>query len=125
MAQTPPPRYSAAELVAELREAAEEIAPELNGIRAEETLEGESAQMIEEMADALRRIANGAPRPQDLARAALDPQGPLKPFGKPKTVAASKNTSASKNKGAPKTTGAPKTAGAPGSTVVPMQKPRR
>ena len=69
MAQSPPPRYSFAELIEELREAAEEIAPELHGIRAEETLEGESAQMIEEMADALKRIASGAPRPQDLARA--------------------------------------------------------
>lgn len=84
MAEPSYPRWSPAELVAELREAAEEIAPELNGIRAEETLEGESAQMIEEMADALRRIAAGAPRPQEIARAALEAQTPRKPFGKPK-----------------------------------------
>ncbi|WP_375409096.1 hypothetical protein [uncultured Methylobacterium sp.] len=95
MAQSPPPRYSFAELIEELREAAEEIAPELNGIRAEETLEGESAQMIEEMADALKRIANGAPRPQELARAALEGKAPLKPIGSPK------------------------------NTVVKLQKPRR
>ena len=86
MAQSPPPRYSFAELIEELREAAEEIAPELNGIRAEETLEGESAQMIEEMADALKRIASGAPRPQDLARAALEGKAPLKPIGTPKST---------------------------------------
>ncbi|NEU13328.1 hypothetical protein G3T14_14480 [Methylobacterium sp. BTF04] len=86
MAHSVPPRYSAAELIEELREAAEEIAPELNGIRAEETLEGESAQMIEEMVDALKRIASGAPRPQDLARAALDAKAPLKPFGRPKNT---------------------------------------
>ncbi|POR39880.1 hypothetical protein CRT23_27110 [Methylobacterium sp. V23] len=65
-----------------MREAAEEIAPELNGIRAEETLEGESAQMIEEMADALKRIASGAPRPQDIAREALAAQTPRKPIGR-------------------------------------------
>lgn len=95
MAQTIPPRYSPAELIAELREAAEEIAPELNGIRPEETLEGESAQTLEEMLDALRRIANGAPRPEEIARIALEAKAPLKPFGKPR------------------------------STVVNMQKPRR
>ncbi|MDB5644769.1 hypothetical protein [Methylobacterium sp.] len=95
MAQTIPPRYSPAELIAELREAAEEIAPELNGIRPEETLEGESAQTLEEMLDALRRIANGAPRPEEIARIALEAKAPLKPFGKPR------------------------------STVVKMQKPRR
>ena len=86
MAQSPPPRYSFAELIEELREAAEEIAPELNGIRAEETLEGESAQMIEEMADALKRIASGAPRPQELARTALEGKAPLKPIGTPKNT---------------------------------------
>ena len=86
MAPVSPPRYTAAELIEELREAAEEIAPELNGIRAEETLEGESAQMIEEMAEALKRIANGAPRPQELARAALEAKAPLKPIGRPKNT---------------------------------------
>lgn len=86
MANSPPPRYSPAVLIEQLREAAEEIAPELNGVRAEETLEGESAQMIEEMAEALRRIASGAPRPQDLARAALEARAPLKPIGKPKNA---------------------------------------
>lgn len=85
MASSLPPRYSPAELIAELRESAEEIAPELNGIKAEETLEGESAQMMEEMVEALKQIANGAPRPQDIARAALDPKAPLKPFGRPKS----------------------------------------
>ncbi|MCJ2081028.1 hypothetical protein [Methylobacterium sp. J-090] len=86
MAHSTPPRYSAAELIEELREAAEEIVPELNGIRAEETLEGEAAQMIEEMVDALKRIAGGAPRPQDLARVALEANTPLKPFGRPKNT---------------------------------------
>lgn len=95
MPPSPPPRYTAAELIEELREAAEEIAPELNGIRPEETLEGEAAQTLEEMADALRRIAAGAPRPQELARIALEARAPLRPFGKPK------------------------------NTVVKMQKPRR
>ena len=47
------------------------------------------------MAEALMRIANGAPRPQDLARAALEAKAPLKPIGRPK------------------------------STVVKMQRPRR
>lgn len=82
MAHPIPPRYSPAELIAELREAAEEIAPELNGIRPEETLEGESAQTLEEMLDALRRIAGGAPNPQEIARTALDAKAPLRPFGK-------------------------------------------
>jgi hypothetical protein len=86
MPQTSYPRWSPAELVDELREAAEEIAPELNGIRAEETLEGESAQMIEEMAEALKRIASGAPRPQDIAREALAAQTPRKPIGRPQPV---------------------------------------
>lgn len=86
MAHSTPQRYSPAVLVEQLREAAEEIAPELNGVRAEETLEGESAQMIEEMAEALRRIASGAPRPQELARAALDAKAPLKPIGRPKNT---------------------------------------
>jgi hypothetical protein len=86
MAPTIPPRYAPAELIAELREAAEEIAPELNGIRPEETLEGESAQTLEEMLDALRRIANGAPRPQEIARIALEAKAPLKPFGRPKNT---------------------------------------
>jgi hypothetical protein len=95
MAYAPPSRYSPAELIEQLREAAEEIAPELPGIRAEETLEGEAAQTLEEMADALMRIANGAPRAQDLARAALEAKAPLKPIGRPK------------------------------STVVKMQRPRR
>lgn len=89
------PRYSPAELIEELREAAEEIAPELNGIRAEETMEGEAAQTLEEMVEALTRIANGAPRPQEIARVALEARPPLKPIGRPK------------------------------STVVKMQKPRR
>ncbi|MCI9880469.1 hypothetical protein MTL_10490 [Methylobacterium goesingense] len=70
-----------------MREAAEEIAPELNGIRAEETLEGESAQMIEEMAEALKRIARGDPRPQEIARAALAAQTPRKPIGRPQPAA--------------------------------------
>ncbi|GJE15650.1 hypothetical protein [Methylobacterium marchantiae] len=95
MAHPLPARYSPDELIEQLREAAEEIAPELPGIRAEETLEGEAAQTIEELADALRRIAGGAPRPQDLARAALEAKAPLKPIGRPK------------------------------STVVKLQKPRR
>ncbi|MCK2053384.1 hypothetical protein [Methylobacterium sp. 37f] len=85
MSQTSYPRWSPAELVAELREAAEEIAPELNGIKAEETLEGESAQMIEEMAEALKRIASGAPRPQEIARTALAAQTPRLPIGRPQT----------------------------------------
>ncbi len=86
MVQTIPPRYSPAELIAELREAAEEIAPELNGIRPEETLEGESAQTLEEMQEALRRIASGAPNPQEIARAALAAKAPLRPFGKPRNT---------------------------------------
>ena len=95
MAPSPPPRYSPAELIEELREAAEEIAPELNGIKAEETMEGEAAQTIEEMLEALMRIANGAPRSQEIARAVLETRAPLKPIGRPK------------------------------NTVVKMQKPRR
>ncbi|GJD93421.1 hypothetical protein OCOJLMKI_0615 [Methylobacterium iners] len=86
MAHTTSQRYSPAILIEQLREAAEEIAPELHGVRAEETLEGEAAQMMEEMAEALKRIANGAPRPQDLARAALEARAPLKPIGAPKST---------------------------------------
>lgn len=102
MAQPIPPRYSPAELIAELREAAEEIAPELNGIRPEETLEGESAQTLEEMLDALRRIADGAPSPQVIARATLDAKAPLRPFGKARKSAARPSAQA-----APKAPGKP------------------
>ncbi len=86
MAKSVPPRYAPGEIIEQLREAAEEIAPELHGVRPEETLEGEAAQTLEEMVDALRKIANGAPRPQDLARAALEAKAPLRPFGRPKAA---------------------------------------
>lgn len=75
----PLPRTPLNELVADLRETAEDLAGELEGIPAHETSEGEAAQLLEEMADALTRIADGAADPQRIAAETLAMQSPLKP----------------------------------------------
>ena len=77
------PRTPPADLIADLRDAAEDLAPDLEGIAAEETMEGEAAQMIEEMVEALTQIADGAPNGHVIARAVLDVQAPLKPISDP------------------------------------------
>lgn len=122
MAHPIPPRYSPAELIAELREAAEEIAPELNGIRPEETLEGESAQTLEEMLDALRRIAGGAPNPQEIARTALDAKAPLRPFGKARKATskvAGNSAARAPERSSPEAPGRPPMKGPPQAPVKP------
>ncbi len=60
--------------------------PELNGIRPEETLEGESAQTLEEMQEALRRYRERRAESQEIARVALSATAPLRPFGKPRST---------------------------------------
>ena len=80
------PRTPLNELVADLRETAEELAGELEDIPAHETTEGEAAQLLEEMADALTRIADGAPDPQRIAAEALALQAPLKPETGPDAI---------------------------------------
>ncbi|WP_246695857.1 hypothetical protein [Methylorubrum populi] len=69
------------EMVEELRDEAEELARDLEGIPAAETVPGQAAQALEEFGAALARIRDGAADPQDIARAALDLSEPLKPTG--------------------------------------------
>lgn len=75
-----PDRRSLAELVEELRDEALEIAPDLNGIPAEETSYGEAAQTLQEFGAALIDIANGAGDPASVAAEALSLSKPLRPI---------------------------------------------
>ncbi|MBB5762167.1 hypothetical protein HNR01_001787 [Methylorubrum rhodesianum] len=70
-----------AEMVEDLRADAEDLASDLDGVPAEETASGQAAQALEEFGDALARIRDGAPNPQDVARIALALSEPLKPIG--------------------------------------------
>jgi hypothetical protein len=76
-----PDRRSAEELVEELRDEAEDIAPDLHGIPAQETIYGEAAQTLEEFGAALAQIADGAEDPKALAAEALSLAKPLNPLG--------------------------------------------
>lgn len=75
------PRMSLDEMVEELRDEAEELAADLKGIPAEETISGQAAQTLEEFGAALARIRDGAADPQDTARRALGLAEPLTSIG--------------------------------------------
>lgn len=70
-----------AEMVEDMRDDAEDLAIELNGIPPEETVPGQVAQTLEEFGEALARIRDGATDPQEVARFALALSEPLKPVG--------------------------------------------
>lgn len=76
-----PDRRSADELVEELRDEATDLAPDLKGIPAHETVYGEAAQTLEEFEAALTQIADGADDPKAVATEALSLAKPLKPLG--------------------------------------------
>lgn len=75
------PRTPVDELIDELREQAVDAASDLEGIPAHEVLEGEAAQALEEMRDALAKIAAGDPSPEKTAAEALSLEAPLRPIG--------------------------------------------
>lgn len=75
-----PDRRSTDELVEELRDEAVEIARDLNGIPAHETVYGEVAQVLEEFGAALSQIAAGERDPQSVAAEALSLAKPLQPL---------------------------------------------
>lgn len=68
-------------MVEDMRDDAEDLASDLDGIPAEETASGQAAQTLEEFGDALARIRDGVPDPQEVARLALALSNPLKPIG--------------------------------------------
>lgn len=68
-------------MVEDMREDAADLAGDLNGIQAEETAPGQAAQTLEEFGEALARIRDGVPNPQEIARLALALSEPLKPIG--------------------------------------------
>ena len=75
-----PDRRSADELVEELRDEAIDLAQDLNGIPAQETVSGEAAQTLEEYGAALSQIAAGAHDPKTVAADALALAKPLLPL---------------------------------------------
>lgn len=72
---------SLAEMVKDMRDDAEDLAGDLDDIPAEETASGQAAQTLEEFGEALARIRDGVPDPQEVARLALALSEPLKPIG--------------------------------------------
>jgi len=76
-----PDRRSADELVAELRDEATDLEPDLRGIPAHETVYGEAAQTLEEYGVALSQIAAGMKDPKAVAAEALSLAKPLLPIG--------------------------------------------
>lgn len=76
-----PDRRSVNELVGELRDEASDLAPDLEGISAHETVYGEAAQTLDEFGAALTQIATGVPDPQAVAIEALSLAKPLLPIG--------------------------------------------
>ena len=68
-------------MVEDMRDDAEDLAGELDGILPEETAPGQAAQTLEEFGEALARIRDGAPDPQEVARFVLALSEPLKPTG--------------------------------------------
>jgi hypothetical protein len=75
-----PDRRTVAELVEELRDEALELAPDLNGISAQETVYGEAAQTLAEFEAALAQIAAGGIEPKAMASEALALAKPLNPL---------------------------------------------
>lgn len=72
---------SLADMVGDMRDDAEDLATDLESIPPEETASGQAAQTLEEFGEALARIRDGAPDPQEVARIALALSKPLKPIG--------------------------------------------
>lgn len=70
-----------AEMVEDMRDDAEDLAGELDGILPEETAPGQAAQTLEEFGEALTRIRDGAPDPREVARLALALSEPLRSIG--------------------------------------------
>lgn len=68
-------------MVEDMRDDAEDLAGELDGILPEETAPGQAAQTLEEFGEALARIRDGAPDPQEVARLALALSDSLRPVG--------------------------------------------
>ena len=68
-------------MVEDMRDDAEDLAAELDQIPPEETAPGQAAQTLEEFGEALARIRDGAPDPQEVARFVLALSEPLKPVG--------------------------------------------
>jgi len=83
MADHPLPRMTVAEILEDLRDDAVDLAEELIGIAAEDTIPGQAAQLIEEMGEALTQIAAGVSDPKAVAQAVLDVQAPLRPSDAP------------------------------------------
>lgn len=75
-----PDRRAVDELINELRDEAIELAPDLRGIAAQETVYGEAAQTLEEFGAALTLIAAGLLDPKALAVDALSLAKPLLPL---------------------------------------------
>lgn len=80
MADPDIPRMTIAEIIDELRSAADETG-DIEGIDQNELVESQAAQVIEELQGALLEIADGAEDPKAVARAALATKAPLKPPG--------------------------------------------
>lgn len=78
MADPDIPRMTIAEIIDELRSAADETG-DIEGIDQNELVESQAAQVIEELQGALLEIADGAEDPRAVARAALAAQAPLRP----------------------------------------------
>jgi len=69
------------EIATDLRDEADDIARDLDDVPPHETIGGQAAQTIEEFAEALTRIAEGAPDPRGIAEDALSLRAPLRPYG--------------------------------------------
>ena len=78
-----PDRRTVKELVEDLREEAIDLAPDLEGIEAHETVGAEAAQTLEEFEAALSQIAGGADDPKVIAAQALILAAPLAPLSDP------------------------------------------
>jgi hypothetical protein len=75
-----PDRRTVSELVGDLREEAIDLATDLEGIEAHETVGAEAAQALEEFEAALTWIASGVEDPKVIAAQALVLAAPLTPL---------------------------------------------
>lgn len=76
-----PDRTPVVDLISDLRDEAEDIAPDLQDGVAHQTTYGEAAQTLEEFSEALTQIADGGDSPRAIAADALSLAKPLKPIG--------------------------------------------
>ncbi len=76
-----PERTPVVELIADLRDDANDLAEDLEGIPPHATAYGQAAQTLEEFDRALTQIAEGAPDPRRVAEDALSLSASLKPAG--------------------------------------------